>query len=151
MMRFDEVELDAGPTAGENAAAEIPETHAPRMSRFAALLTDLSLFVAVVFLLLPLLSEPPGWLQIGALAGFVVMLSFYYCVGSWMLWGKTVGGAIFDVRVVAAGGHISLRDASLRWAGVYLSLATAGLGFALALLPSRRSLPDLLSGTHCGR
>ena len=67
-----------------------------------------------------------------------------------MLWGKTIGGAIFDVRVVPdADGAMSLRDASLRWLAVYVSLATCGLGFMLAALPSRRSLPDRLSHTRC--
>jgi hypothetical protein len=37
----------------------------------------------------------------------------------------------------------------LRWLGVFLSLITGGIGFALALLPSRLSLPDRISGTRC--
>jgi uncharacterized RDD family membrane protein YckC len=87
----------------------------------------------------------------GALAGFVVVLSYYYYVGTWMLWGKTIGGATFDVRVVrdTEPAAISPRDASLRWCGVVLSLLLCGIGFALAALPSRRSLPDRMSGTHC--
>jgi hypothetical protein len=44
---------------------------------------------------------------------------------------------------------MTLRGASLRWAAVLLSLLTAGIGFALAALPSRRSLPDRMSDTHC--
>ncbi|MFP5247076.1 MAG: hypothetical protein ACLGH0_10320, partial [Thermoanaerobaculia bacterium] len=60
------------------------------------------------------------------------------------------GGAIFDVRVVPeADGAMSLRSASLRWAAVYLSLLTCGIGFAIAALPARRSLPDRMSETRC--
>jgi hypothetical protein len=60
-----------------------------------------------------------------------------------------IGGAIFEVRVVAEEGAMTLRDASMRWAAVYLSLALGALGFLLAVLPSRRSLPDRMSHTRC--
>ena len=60
-----------------------------------------------------------------------------------------IGGTIFDVRVVANAGAMSLRAATLRWLALYLSLATAGLGLMLAALPSRLSLPDRMSGTRC--
>jgi len=67
-----------------------------------------------------------------------------------MLWGKTIGGAIFDVRVIAAATPaIALKGATLRWLGLYLSLATGGIGFLLAALPSRLSLADRMSRTRC--
>ncbi|HUP47379.1 MAG TPA: RDD family protein, partial [Thermoanaerobaculia bacterium] len=70
--------------------------------------------------------------------------------GAWLLWGKTVGGAIFDVRVVSAEGPaMSFSAASARWAGVCLSLLTGVAGFAMAALPDRLSLPDRVSGTRC--
>jgi uncharacterized RDD family membrane protein YckC len=154
-MRFDEVELESVPLGIEEEAppialAEERSGEARRDKRLLALLTDLSLFAALVLALSPLLPQPPQWPYLTALAGFVVVLSYYYFVGTWMLWGKTIGGTIFDVRIVSsAEGAMSLRDASLRWAGVYLSIATCGLGFMLAALPGRRSLPDRLSNTRC--
>ena len=152
-MRFDEVELDSVPlgVVGKETAEEVPTSgDAPRWRRLMALLTDLSLFAALVLALLPLLPQPLEWMPAAALAGFVVVFSYHYYAGAWLLWGKTIGGAIFDVRVVPhAGTAMTLRAASLRWAALYLSLATATLGLALALLPSRRSLPDRLSGTRC--
>ena len=157
-MRFDEMELEAVPLGGvdeEVAAVELidvdaaPVGHAARWRRMFALLTDFSLFAALVLALSPLLPQPLPWMPVAALAGFVVVLSYYYFVGAWLLWGKTIGGAIFEVRVVADDAAMTLRDASMRWAAVYLSLALGGLGFLLALLPSRRSLPDRLSRTHC--
>lgn len=150
-MRFDEVELEPVPLGIEEPAAVIASGEdAPRGKRLLALLTDLSLFAALVLALSPLLPQPWGWTHMAALAGFTIVLSYYYFVGTWLLWGKTIGGAIFDVRVVpAATRAISLRDASMRWAAVYLSLATAGVGFLLAALPSRLSLPDRLSHTRC--
>jgi uncharacterized RDD family membrane protein YckC len=152
-MRFDEVELEAVLVPDVVAAAvdDVPRStnDAPRWRRLLALGTDLSLFAALALALSPLLPSSYAWMQTASLAGFVVAISYYYFVGTWLLWGKTIGGAIFDVRVVAAEGAMTLRDASLRWAAVYLSLALGGLGFALAVLPSRKSLPDRLSSTRC--
>jgi len=152
-MRFDELELE--PVPFETAAPRVVESDfgdapAPRFKRLFALLVDLSLFAALGLALSPLLPASLSPLTMTALAGFVVIVSYYYFVGTWMLWGKTIGGTIFDVRVVPESARaMSLRSASLRWAGVYLSLLTAGIGFLLAALPSRRSLPDRMSGTTC--
>jgi uncharacterized RDD family membrane protein YckC len=152
-MRFDEIELETVPMEPEAPAAmgvAVGNGAAGRDKRLLALLTDLSLFAALALALSPLLPQPPAWPHLAALAGFVIVLSYYYFVGTWMLWGKTIGGAIFDVRVVPeADGAMSLRDASVRWLAVYMSLALCGLGFMLAALPSRRSLPDRLSNTRC--
>ncbi len=154
-MRFDEIELETVPLGIEEpeapaVAVASSDGAARRDRRLLALLTDLSLFAALALALSPLLPQPPAWLHLAALAGFVIVLSYYYFVGTWMLWGKTIGGAIFDVRVVPeAERAMSLRDASLRWLAVYFSLATGGLGFLLAALPSRKSLPDRLSNTRC--
>jgi uncharacterized RDD family membrane protein YckC len=153
-MRFDEIELEAVPLGIEDDAPPLPPLSgdAPRMKRLLALLTDLSLFAALVLALSPLLPQPYDWTHLAALAGFVVLVSYYYFVCTWMLWGKTIGGAIFDVKVVpAAEGAMSLRDATARWGALYLSLATGGLALALAALPSRQSLPDRMSGTRCVR
>ena len=158
-MRFDEVELEAVPLGGLQeaevevdvltSAVEAPAGDAARWRRMLALLTDLSLFAALVLALSPLLPQPFAWMPVASLAGFVVVVSYYYFTGAWLLWGKTIGGAIFEVRVVAEEGAMNLRDASMRWAAVYLSLALGGLGFLLAILPSRRSLPDRMSHTRC--
>jgi uncharacterized RDD family membrane protein YckC len=150
MPRFDEVELEAVPL-GIETQPETTDDAAPRGKRLMALLADLSLFAALTLALSPLLPQPPTWLHVAALAGFVVVMSYYYFVGSWMLWGKTIGGTIFDVRVAANDGAMSLRAATLRWLALYLSLLTGGLGLLLAALPSRRSVPDRLSGTRCVR
>ena len=124
--------------------------HAPRFRRLLALLIDLSLFVALTLALSPLLPPKFQWPAAAGLGGFVLLISYYYFVGTWLLWGKTIGGTIFDVRVIASDqGVMAFRRASARWAGVLLSLLTGGLGFALAALPSRLSLADRISGTRC--
>jgi uncharacterized RDD family membrane protein YckC len=152
MQRFDEVELQAVPLIED--APPAPDTyassHASRFHRLLALLTDLSLFVALTLSLSPLLPSSNDGAAVAALGGFVLMTSFYYFVGTWLLWGKTVGGTIFDVRVVPRGGSsMSFKAAALRWAGVLVSLLLGGTGFLLAGLPSRLSLADRLSRTHC--
>lgn len=150
-MRFDEVELEAVPLV-EEAVLDAPlagpeESHAPLARRLLALITDLSLFAALALALSPLLPAARNPFAIAALAGFVVVVSYYYFVGTWLLWGKTIGGAIFDVRVVAT--PMTLARASMRWTAMLLSFATAGVGFLLAALPSRRSLADRMSETRC--
>lgn len=154
MARFDEIELEGLSQMGateqdaDHPAEEVPG--ASRFRRLLTLLTDLSLFAALGLALSPLLPDSSRSIPIASLAGFVVLISFYYFVGSWMLWGKTIGGTIFDVRVVGTEHPaVALRLASRRWAGFCLSLLTGGLGFALAALPSRLSLPDRLSRTRC--
>jgi len=161
-MRFDEVELQSVPMPDPTiappvlqpsdlaVAAEAGAVAAPRFRRLLALLTDVSLFVALALALSPLLPAKTDWIAVSALAGFVVMTSYYYFVGSWLLWGKTIGGAIFDVRVIAkSDAAMSLGSASMRWAGILASLSSGGLGFVLAALPDRLSLPDRMSRTIC--
>jgi uncharacterized RDD family membrane protein YckC len=124
--------------------------HAPRFRRLLALITDLSLFVALSLALSPLLPAKMSWAAIAGLTGFVIMISYYYFAGMWLLWGKTIGGTIFDVKVIGSDdASMAFGRASLRWIGVFLSLITAGIGFALAALPSRLSLADRLSHTRC--
>jgi len=144
-MRFDELELDGMAAAGGDE--DIRTDDAPRFRRLLALLTDLSLFAALTLALAPLLPPSRDAFAIASLAGFVIIVSYYYFVGSWLLWGKTIGGAIFDVRVVSDA--MTPRAATMRWIGMIVSMLTAGLGFLFAALPSRRSLADRLSSTRC--
>lgn len=150
-MRFDEVELAATPVIEELPPVPVAHTlhDAPRFRRMLALLSDVSLFVAMTLALSPLLPVVRNAGAIVALGAFVMMASYYYFVGAWLLWGKTIGGAIFDVKVAGSDASMSFKAASLRWCGLYASLLTGGLGFLLALLPSRRSLADRLSRTRC--
>ncbi len=149
MARFDEIELDVGQASAWLDEPE-PVSHAPRMRRILALLTDLSLFVALSLALSPLLPASMSWPTVAALAAFIVLVSYYYFVGTWLLWGKTIGGAIFDVKVVASGGDaMAFKSATQRWLGIYLSFLTGGIGFFLAAFPARLSLPDRLSHTCC--
>ena len=129
---------------------------ASRFHRSLAFLTDLSLFFALALALTPLLPYRGTWRDtmalewptVSALGCFLFLLSYYYFVASWLIWGKTVGGAIFDVRIVPSDEVTTARNLTRRWLGMLLSIALGGLGFLLALLPRGRSLADRLSNTH---
>ena len=161
MARFDEIELQPAIFEFPVDDSRLEDSHprlssaaesAPRIRRLAALLTDLSLFIALGLALSPLLPASLNAFALTALVGFVVIVSFYYFAGCWLLWGKTIGGTIFDVKVIAAGGAaMPFKAAAQRWAGMMLSIASGGIGFTLAALPSRLSLPDRLSATRCVR
>jgi uncharacterized RDD family membrane protein YckC len=143
MTRFDEIELQAVPLGAVVAEKPLQATaSASRLKRFLAFLTDLSLFAALTFALMPLVPASRDRLSIAALSGFIVIVSYYYFVGTWMLWGKTVGGTIFDVRIVGDDDEsLPLWGATMRWAALWISLLTCGLGFLVAL-------PDRLSQTR---
>lgn len=136
-MRFDEVELEAVPLMLEEEPAAPLPVPPPRgedaalWRRLLALFTDLSVFAAMALALSPFLPQPFAWLPSASLAGFVIVFSYYYFVGTWILWGKTIGGAIFDVRVTDESR--TLRGASLRWSLILLSVSAGALVAALLL------------------
>ena len=70
MTRFDEIELQAVPLGA--VVADEPGQPAPpavRLKRFLAFITDLSLFAALAFALMPLVPASRDSLSIAALAG----------------------------------------------------------------------------------
>ena len=159
--RFDELELvpesAASPTIRNEYGPTVSFGPAPRFRRTLAFLADACLFFALFFALIPLggisagelRDFPRAWPQLFAVAGFLLLLSYFYHVGAWLVWGRTIGGAIFDVRIVSDKGlPVDLASASKRWIGTLLSLVTAGTGFLAALLPDGRSFSDRLSRTR---
>lgn len=171
--RFDEVEIvhiedvpppaasgrrDAVPARAERTEAIEGATLAPRWRRAAAFLIDSSLFVAAGLALTPLLPDrgdvlsliETEFLSVLGFSGFLLLVSFYYFFGAWLIWGRTVGGAILDVRVVSVDGTpLDAVSVSKRWIVTMLSVATGFIGFLPALLPGRRSVADRVSDTLC--
>lgn len=158
--RFDELELHPGtapvPALPLPPAEIMTATAAPRLRRAAALLIDISLFAALALALMTLVPEYADrevmlereWPALTGIAAFLVLLSFFYFAGCWLIWGRTIGGTIFNLRIAKEDGTpTDLRRAATRWLGLYLSFATLGIGFLFALLPGGRSLADRLSGT----
>jgi len=166
-IRFDELELSldplvqttlAAPAKRHERPAQLELTAAPRYRRILTWLIDLSLLAALALALSPLIPDHGGigqtvrreWPAVLSLTGFLLIVSYHYYAGSWILWGKTIGGAIFDVKVVDADGlPLSFPNATRRWASALFSLILGGVGFLLAGLPHRRSLPDILSESQC--
>jgi uncharacterized RDD family membrane protein YckC len=163
--RFDEIELrgmgdtpapEPEPERGEEVVEDVSRP-ASRFKRVLALLTDLSLFLALALAISPALPMRESieqtlnaeWRAVAALAGFLLLVSYYYFVGCWVLWGKTIGGAIFDVRIVSAGrARVAFQDATNRWFWTLFSIGSAGVGFLPGLFPGTRTLSDRLSSTR---
>ena len=99
-MRFDEVELQPAMFDVDSATPPPAAPSHVSIRRFAALLIDLSLFAALALALSPLLPASMSAISIASLAGFLIIIAFYYFAGTRALWGRTIGGAIFDVRAV---------------------------------------------------
>jgi uncharacterized RDD family membrane protein YckC len=178
MARFDEIELIKEPTADptplrplprfeplaapiQHPAAALPlDAGAPLLKRILAFLTDISLLLALALALTPLLPQrgtaadslSAGWPAYASLAAFLLLLSWYYVVGSWIIWGRTVGGTIFDTRIVALdGAPLSVAAATRRWLWTGISLALLGLPFLIGLFGTRRTLAERMSGTRTVR
>jgi RDD family len=99
-MRFDEIELQSVTLDSDSSATAPPQQSSVSsfFRRLAALIIDLSLFAALGMALSPLLPSSMSVISIASLAGFLIVLAFYYFAGTRALWGRTIGGAIFDVR-----------------------------------------------------
>jgi uncharacterized RDD family membrane protein YckC len=101
-MRFDEIELQPAMVDVDSAPSP-PAEPVSIFRRFAALLVDVSLFAALALALSPLLPASMSAVSIASLAGFLIIIAFYYFAGTRALWGRTIGGAIFDVRATRSG------------------------------------------------
>ncbi len=164
-VKFDELELFKGPDEVPQGprpvmmeaqepppiAAAVP---APRWRRTLAFATDASLFLALALAMSPLLEIRPTldatlraeWPALASFTAFILLLSFHYFVVSWAVWGRTVGGSIFDTRVTSLDGSpIDFKSSARRWAWMLASIATCGLGFVIAIFPGGRSLADRMS------
>ena len=79
----------------------------------------------------------------------VLLFSALYFVVSWMRGGQTIGMKPWRLRVVRGdGGPLPLRQASIRFAVMLVSVAPAGLGFWWAFFePRRRAWHDIAADT----
>jgi uncharacterized RDD family membrane protein YckC len=152
---------DAAPTTGDaptSAAAEAPDSHGPAAGataphapasppitaalpragfwiRMAALLLD-ALLVGFLMSVLHVYH-----LELPVLATYGAMM--------WKLRGSTIGGIVFDLRVVRLDGRdIDWETAIVRALGCFLSLAVAGLGFVwIAFDDHKQAWHDKIAGT----
>jgi len=122
---------------------------AGRAKRLAAGLADLLLHAAILMIAvigtlwmgvkLDLLRDWP------ALAVFLLSFSFLYTVLPLAFWGQSLGMAWSGITSRNRDGEpLTFEQTARRWLGGLLTAATLGLP---ALISSRRSLSDLLSGS----
>ncbi len=78
----------------------------------------------------------------------LLVLAAYGAV-MWKLRGSTIGGIVFDLRVVRFDGRaLDWETAIVRALGCFLSLAVAGLGFIwIALDANNQAWHDKIAGT----
>ena len=119
-----------------SAALAAEQPRAGFWIRMAALLLD----VLLVGLATHLLHTFPN--------AHLVLLAAYGAV-MWKLRGSTVGGIVFDLRVVRLDGReLDWETAIIRALSCFLSLAVAGLGFIwIAFDPANQAWHDKIAGT----
>lgn len=138
------------PPPADAPAARMPAAGA--VPRIAAWLIDsalLAMFGLVLWLVLGLNERPEGWqtaMLAAAAAGLLVLIA------GWSLWGTTPGKRSLGLYVCTRDGRpgIGFLRATVRAAGWLLSLATLGIGFALAAGAQRLALHDRIAGTYVG-
>ena len=124
----------AAPPAAPEASASMPR--AGFWIRMAALFIDILLVGFAMSVL-----HHVGHLHILALAAYGAVM--------WKLRGSTVGGIIFDLKVVRVDGRaVDWETAIVRALGCFLSLAVAGLGFIwIAFDSGNQAWHDKIAGT----
>lgn len=122
-----------GPVAALEATALPRATFLPRMG---ALLID-AVLIGIIANFIP--GSGDIWLLLLGIYGALM----------WRLRGTTVGGIIFNLRVVRLDGReIDWATSIVRALGCYLSAAAVGLGFIwIAIDPERQGWHDKIAGT----
>jgi len=140
---YSEAGAETAPAAAPQAPPANPSnlefTTMPRAGfwiRMGALFIDALLIAVLVEWM-----EPTGHLMLVALAGYGALM--------WKLKGTTVGGIIFNLRVVRTDARdIEWETAIVRALSCFLSLVPAGLGFFWMLFDSnRQTWHDKIAGT----
>ena len=152
--------------AGEAAPSGVPAVireslqgkYAGFASRFTAFAVDVGVSLAVFLLALAAVSfaarvltgRDIAWNKgdIWVIVAYAIW-AFIYFAHSWAASGRTVGMALFGVRVVRDDGtDVSGRRAVVRTLALPLSFLFLGLGFVGILLGDRRrALHDVIAGT----
>jgi uncharacterized RDD family membrane protein YckC len=131
---------------GPAPAAEAPQAQAP--PPITAALRRAGFWIRMGALLLDALLVG---LVVGVLHVYhleLLMLAAYGAV-MWKLRGSTIGGIVFDLRVVRSDGReVDWETAIVRALGCFLSLAVAGLGFFwIAFDDHKQAWHDKIAGT----
>lgn len=132
--------------------------YAGAVTRLVAFATDIaaawllySLGAGALSLVVQLITGKTLDLSKHAVLAVVVLVvwEFVYFAGQWALGGRTIGMALFGIRVVMANGsQVTVRAAVTRTLALPLSIICLGLGF-LGILThrERRAWHDRIAGT----
>src|SRR5206468_2117574 len=81
----------------------------------------------------------------------VFVVSVAYVLGSWLVWGATLGKKALGLRIVnAAGTKPTVGQAIVRYLG-YIPSSLCYLGFLWTLKSEKRGWHDILAGTYVVR
>jgi uncharacterized RDD family membrane protein YckC len=94
-----------------------------------------------------------AWSSSSLVGLFTLVFAAAYSTVLLAVAGQTIGKLLVRIRVVTLEGELpGAGQAFLRWLGYSISLATFGLGFAMAgLRRDKRALHDLVAGTRVER
>ncbi len=122
--------------------------------RLISLIYEALILAALLFAgALPVVMLTRGWDHFAARAAlqmWLFMVCGFFYVRQWAGSGQTLPMKTWHLRLVANDGTpASTRQALLRYAAVFLSIATLGLGFLWALVDHQRQfLHDRVAGTR---
>jgi uncharacterized RDD family membrane protein YckC len=135
----------AAPTAAAAVAADVP-TSAPSVT---AALPRAGFWVRMVALLLDALLVGFATSLLHPLVHVHLLLLAAYGAVMWKLRASTIGGIVFDLRVVRLDGRpMDWETAIIRALSCFLSLAVAGLGFFwIAFDDAHQAWHDKIAGT----
>lgn len=132
----------------------IAPTHPSILTRLAAMVYELLLVTAVVFvasfIVLPFVGELKAAWQRHFFQVWILLVLFVYFAAFWLRSGQTLAMKTWRIRLVNRdGGRISLRQAAGRFILALLGLMLGGTGFFWALFDrDRQFLHDRLMGTR---
>ena len=127
---------------------------APLLARLAAMVYELLLVAAVVFvaafILIPVVGDMRAPWQRHLFQFYIVGVLFAYFCAFWLRSGQTLAMKTWRIRLVTQGGaRLTLKQALPRFFLALLGLLLAGVGFWWALFDrDRQFLHDRIVGTR---
>ena len=135
----------------DNAIALTP---APLLARFAAMIYESLLVIAVVFvasfIIIPVVGDMHAPWQRHLFQFYIIGILFAYFAAFWLRSGQTLAMKTWRIRLVQLNGDtLTFKQAGLRFILAWLGLLLAGIGFWWALFDrDRQFLHDRLAGTR---
>jgi uncharacterized RDD family membrane protein YckC len=135
--------------AGATPNADTPQPANPAPPSVSAALPRAGFWIRMAALFLDILLIGVVLSMLHPLGHFHLLILATYGAVMWKLRGSTVGGIVFDLRVVRLDGReLDWETAIVRALGCFLSLAAVGLGFIwIAFDDANQAWHDKIAGT----